>query len=235
MTTTREAAGTVLPRGLYLLTDASLCGERGLDESVHAALAGGARIVQYRDKGNDGARRLAEARRLRALCREAGAVFIVNDDPRLAADCEADGVHVGRHDADPGALRRRYGAGLLIGVSCYDSLELARSARAAGADYVAFGSAYPSPTKPAAVRAPLALYRSATAALDVPVVAIGGITATNLAPLAAAGCHAVAVVSAVLAAPDVRGAAAAISAAFEAAAKSAPGRGQVVAGQIPSG
>jgi thiamine-phosphate pyrophosphorylase len=217
MTTTREAAA-VLPRGVYLLTDATLCGDRGLDVCVRDALVGGARIVQYRDKGNDRTRRLAEARRLRALCREAGATFIVNDDPRLAVDCEADGVHVGRDDADPGTLRRRYGTDLLIGVSCYDSLELARAAAAAGADYVAFGSAYPSPTKPAAVRAPLALYRTAAAALDVPVVAIGGITADNLSPLAAAGCHAVAVVSAVLAGPDVRAAAAAMKAAFEAAA-----------------
>lgn len=220
MTATRERA---LPRGLYLLTDRSLCAARGLEDCVRDALAGGARIVQYRDKGDDADRRRAEARRLRALCLAAGATFIVNDDARLAADSGADGVHVGRHDADPAAIRRRYGADLLIGVSCYDSLELARSAMAAGADYVAFGSAFPSPTKPDAVRAPLELYRTAAATLDVPLVAIGGITADNLAPLAAAGCHAVAVVSAVLAAPDIRAAATALTAAFEAAAQPAPG------------
>ena len=233
MTTTRDAAA-VFPRGVYLLTDATLCVDRGLDDCVRDALAGGARIVQYRDKGDDVTRRLAEARRLRALCREAGATFIVNDDARLAADCEADGVHVGRDDADPGALRRRYGTRLLIGVSCYDSLDRARAAIAAGADYVAFGSAYPSPTKPRAVRASLALYRTAAGELGVPVVAIGGITADNLAPLAAAGCHAVAVVSGVLAAPDVRAAAAAMTAAFEAAATPAPSGRDAAAESAPN-
>ena len=102
-----------------------------------------------------------------------------------------------------------------MGVSCYDDLERAQAAVANGADYVAFGSAYPSPTKPDAVRAPLELYRRATAVLPVPVVAIGGIDADNAAPLLAAGCHAVAVVSAVLAAPDVQAAAAGLSRLFD--------------------
>ena len=224
MTRTREAAAAALPRGVYLLTDRTLCAARGLVDCVREVLAGGAGIVQYRDKGDDAGRRLSEARRLRTLCRAAGATFIVNDDARLAADSEADGVHVGREDADPGKLRRRYGAGLLIGVSCYDRLEVAHSAVAAGADYVAFGSAFPSPTKPDAVHAPLEVYRTATAALGVPVVAIGGITADNLAPLAVAGCHAVAVISAVLAAPDPRAATADLKAAFDAAAQPAPNR-----------
>ena len=191
-----------LARGVYLLTDRALCAERGLVDTVRAVLPAGVVTVQYRDKSDDARRRLEEAAGLAGLCRAAGVTFIVNDDGALAAEVGADGVHVGGEDERPAALRRRYGQRLLIGVSCYDRLDRARAAVAAGADYVAFGSAYPSPTKPGAVRAPLALYREAAAALPVPVVAIGGITPGNAAPLIEAGCHAVAVVSAVLAAPD---------------------------------
>lgn len=204
-----------LRRGVYLLTDRNLSMGRGLVESVAAALAGGVGNVQYRDKTGDAQRRRAEAAAVARLCRDAGATFIVNDDPALAATVEADGVHLGREDESPRAVRRRYGANLLIGVSCYDELARGRAAVEAGADYVAFGSAYPSPTKPHAVHAPLALYREAVAKLGRPVVAIGGITPDNAAPLVAAGCHAVAVISAVLAVPDPAVPAAALAALFE--------------------
>lgn len=204
----------MLPRGVYLITDAALCRETGLPAAVRAGLAGGVRTVQYRDKGHDAERRLTEARSLKAICDEAGACFLINDDPALAAACGADGVHVGREDADPVELRRQYGPDLMIGVSCYDSLELAHAAVASGADYVAFGSAYASPTKPGAVRAPLSLYRDANAALPVPIVAIGGITAANGRPLVAAGCQALAVISAVLDTPDPARAAAEIAGLF---------------------
>jgi len=204
----------VLPRGVYLITDAALCRGTGLLASVRAGLAGGVRSVQYRDKGNDAARRLDEARSLKALCDEAGACFLINDDPALAAACGAAGVHVGREDGDPAELRRTYGSKLMIGVSCYDSLELAHAAVASGADYVAFGSAYASPTKPGAVRAPLSLYREASVALPVPVVAIGGITAANGRPLVEAGCQALAVISAVIDSPSPTAAAAGIAALF---------------------
>jgi thiamine-phosphate pyrophosphorylase len=191
-----------LPRGLYLVTDRALCAGRGLVESVRTALAAGATSVQYRDKTPDAARRRDEAAALVGLCREAGATFIVNDDADLAAEVGAQGVHVGRHDSGPPAVRRRHGSSLLIGVSCYDDLDRGRAAVAAGADYVAFGSAFPSPTKPGAVHAPLDLYRRAVRELTVPVVAIGGITPDNAGRLVAAGCHAVAVISAVLGAAD---------------------------------
>lgn len=200
--TPSSAARPRLRRGVYLLTDRTLCAGRGLIESVEAALGGGVVTVQYRDKTDDARRRRDEAAALAELCRGAGATFLVNDDAALAAEVGADGVHVGRDDAEPGALRRRWGARLLVGVSCYDELARAESAIEAGADYVAFGSAYPSPTKPGAVHAPLALYRAAVASLDAPVVAIGGITPANAAPLVAAGCHALAVISAVLSAAD---------------------------------
>lgn len=197
-----------IPRGLYAITDRALCGNRGLHSSVAAALAGGAVMIQYRDKTTDSGRRRDEARQLARLCREHGALFIVNDDPELAARSDADGVHLGRDDQEIFAARRLLGPGRLLGASCYDSLALARDAVAAGCDYVAFGSAFPSPTKPGAVRAPVSLYRQAAAELPVPVAAIGGITPDNAAPLVAAGCRLLAVISGVFDQSDPRDAAA---------------------------
>lgn len=191
-----------LPRGLYVITDRARCARQGLLPSVRAALLGGTAIVQYRDKSDDETGRVAEATALARLCGESGALFLVNDDPRLARRCGAHGVHVGRGDADVGAARKIVGEDALIGVSCYDSLDRARSAVAEGCDYVAFGSAFPSPTKPDAVHAPEPLFRRACRELRVPVVAIGGITPENGAALIAAGCRALAVISGVFGQPD---------------------------------
>jgi thiamine-phosphate pyrophosphorylase len=202
-------------RGLYAITDAALCARLGLMEAVARALAGGARIVQYRDKGGDPGRRLAEAAALASLCRAAGARFIVNDDVELALAVDADGVHVGREDGSLAGARARLGPGRLVGASCYDRLELARAAAAAGADYVAFGSFHPSPTKPNAVRADLGLLRQARLALRVPLVAIGGITPENGAPLVAAGADMLAAIGAVFGPSDPRAAAAAFAALFD--------------------
>ncbi len=187
--------------GLYALTDERL-GKR-LEAAVAAALMGGARLVQYRDKSRDIERREIEARRLRTLTRRRNALLIVNDDPELAARVKADGVHLGRDDPDIVAVRRLLGPEAVIGVSCYDSLALARDAVAAGADYVAFGSIYASPTKPDAGRAPLSLLRAAKHELGVPVCAIGGITPDNAAPVLATGADLLAVVSAIFFAPDI--------------------------------
>lgn len=198
--------------GLYVLTDERL-GER-LEAAVEAALSGGARLVQYRDKGTSNARREAEGRMLRELTRRHGALLIVNDDPDLASRIDADGVHLGRDDPGIADARRLLGPDAAIGVSCYDSLQLARNAVAAGADYVAFGSVYPSPTKPHAVRAPLALFRKAKRELAVPVCAIGGITTDNADTVLAAGADMLAVVTSVLFAEDVQAAARGISERF---------------------
>lgn len=195
--------------GLYVLTDERL-GER-LETAVEAALSGGARLVQYRDKGEDGARREAEGRMLRKLTRRHGALLIVNDDPGLAARVEADGVHLGRDDPGIASARLLLGADAVIGVSCYDSLELARDAVAAGADYVAFGSVYPSPTKPNAVRAPLELLTAAKREFAVSICAIGGITPSKAGPVLAAGADMLAVISSVFSAPDIARAAAAFA------------------------
>lgn len=183
--------------------------------AVRAAIAGGARVVQYRNKKADAARRLEQALALAATCTRDGATFIVNDDVELAQDVDADGVHLGAADGDLARARRRLGRGKRIGASCYDRIDLAHAALAAGADHVAFGSAFASPTKPSAVRAPHSLYTAARA-LGVPVVAIGGITHTNASGVIAAGAHAVAVISDLFDAPDIRARAVQFSSLFDA-------------------
>jgi len=190
-------------RGAYLIADRDHLPAERLLEATREALAGGVRLVQYRDKGSDRDRRLSEARELVALCHEFGALLIVNDDPELARDAGADGVHLGGDDASIGEARRLLGDRALIGASCYNDLGRALAARRAGADYVAFGSFYPSPTKPDAVRAPLSLLKRARARLDLPIVVIGGITPDNAGPLALAGADAAAVISGVLDAEDI--------------------------------
>src|SRR5690606_15015363 len=143
--------------GLYVLTDPAVGDGEVLLQRVAAVLAGGAALIQYRDKTQDQARRQQEARAIRELCRRYGALFVVNDDVELAAEVDADGVHLGRDDAGVVQARIVLGLARIIGVSCYDSLARAEQAAAAGADYVAFGSMYPSATKPHAVRASLDL------------------------------------------------------------------------------
>lgn len=189
--------------GLYAITDGA---RDDLLEAVARALEGGARLVQYRDKTSDHARRHAEAAALRQLCAGRGVPLIVNDDLELAAAIGADGVHLGEQDLALPTARAALGEQAIIGVSCYDSLERARELAAAGADYVAFGAFFPSPTKPLARRAAPELLRQ-SAALGVPRVAIGGITPDNAASLVGAGADYLAVISALFGAADVRAAA----------------------------
>lgn len=185
-------------RGLYGITPETADAETLLRQ-VSAALEGGISLLQYRRKKRSGTQ---EAATLAALCRRSGVPFIVNDDIDLALECGADGLHLGREDGDIAAARVKLGDKVL-GVSCYDSLDAARAAVAAGADYVAFGSVFASPTKPGAVRAPLSLFAQARA-LGVPLVAIGGITLENAPQLLAAGADGLAVISDLFDAPDVR-------------------------------
>ena len=184
-------------RGLYAITP-EIAETETLLRGVAQALEGGIAMLQYRRKGRQ---RLDEAQGLARMCRDRGVPFVVNDDVALALDCGANGVHLGRDDGDPAAARAMMKGGIL-GVSCYDSLATARDAVAAGADYVAFGSVFSSPTKPAAVRAPLSLFGEARS-LGVPLVAIGGITLKNAPQLRAAGADSVAVISDLFEAPDV--------------------------------
>ena len=185
-------------RGLYAITD----GPRpDLYSAVESALNGGAAILQYRDKSGESERRHAEAASLLAACRRFGVPLIVNDDVDLAAAIGADGVHLGEHDGDIDAARTQLGAAAIIGVSCYDSIDRARQLAAAGADYLAFGAFFPSPTKPLARRAGAGLLRDAKS-LGLPLVAIGGITPDNAQPLIEAGADFVAAISGVFAAAD---------------------------------
>ena len=200
--------------GLYVITDAGLIPPERLEERVAAAIRGGARIVQYRDKTTEHERRLAEAARLQALCARAGAALIINDDVELARETGAAGVHIGEDDAALDEARARLGPQAIIGVSCYDDLARARVAQAAGADYVAFGAFFPSPTKPNARTASLDLLVEAKHALGLPVCAIGGIRAEHAPRLIAAGADMLAVITAVFAARDVEAAAREIARAF---------------------
>ena len=204
-----------LPPGLYALTDPELLPEAVLGGRVALAVRGGARTVQYRDKMADPEARRRRAGDVLAACRAHGALCIINDDAALAAELGADGVHLGRDDDDPAAARALIGPDRLIGVSCYDRADLAEAAIAAGADYVALGSVWPSATKPQAVRASLELLREMSARLPVPVVAIGGITRENAAATIAAGAHCVAVIRDLFADPDPLAAAQVLSAACE--------------------
>jgi thiamine-phosphate pyrophosphorylase len=198
-------------RGLYYVTPDTA---NGRVDGVAAALRGGARIVQYRDKSGTVADRRLEARSLLDLCREAGALFVVNDDIELCAELGADGVHLGEDDAGIAEARARLGPQCLIGASCYNDLERARRAVAAGADYVAFGAFHPSPTKPQARRADLELLLAARRELDVPICAIGGITPENAAPIVAAGADMIAVIQGVAEAPDPEAAARALQSLY---------------------
>jgi len=178
-------------RGLYAITPEG----PGLVAKVRAALEGGIALLQYRNKS--GTRE--EVKTIARLARDHRVPLIVNDDVELALAVDADGAHLGRDDGDFSTARKKL-KGKILGASCYDRLELAQAAVAAGADYVAFGSVFASPTKPRAVRAPLSLFKND---LGVPKCAIGGITLANAPQAIAAGADLLAVISDVFDAPDI--------------------------------
>ena len=200
--------------GLYAITpDEADTAE--LLRKVRLALRGGTRVVQYRNKASAAELRLKQAEALRELTRELGAKLIVNDDAALAKQVDADGVHLGGEDGSVAAVRKLLGSRKIIGVSCYNRLELAHEAVHQGSDCVAFGSFFSSTVKPDAVAATPDLLRQARRELKVPIVAIGCITVQNGAQLLDAGADALAVISAVFSAPDVEGAAREFSNLFE--------------------
>lgn len=178
-------------RGLYAITPES----PELIDKVRRALDGGIALLQYRRKRYD----LDEARQVISIARAYKVPVIVNDSVDLALEVNADGAHLGRDDGELGTARRRL-AGRMLGASCYNDLVLAQRAIAAGADYIAFGSVFPSLTKPGAVRAPLSLFRQG---LSVPLCAIGGITLQNAPQLIDAGADLLAVISDLFDAPDI--------------------------------
>ncbi len=193
-------------RGVYAITrDESVTAK--LISEVSEALTGGVRLVQYRNKSASKELAREQAFALRELTKSAGAALIVNDDVDLAFAVSADGVHLGRDDGktpnDLSELRRHSRGQFLIGLSCYNKLALAKKAAVAGADYIAFGSFFPSLTKPDAVRADATLIREAKRDFSLPVVAIGGITVENAPQLLAAGADSVAVISSLFDADDI--------------------------------
>lgn len=187
-------------RGVYLITPDEADTARLL-ERTRPLLAAGATWLQYRNKAVDTATRHEQALALQALCAAAGVPLIVNDDAALASAIGAAGVHLGEDDGDIAAARALLGPDAIIGASCYDQIELAQRAVAAGASYVAFGAFFPSRSKATTRRAGPQLLREASA-LGVPRVAIGGLTPDNAAPLVAAGADLLAVISSVFAADD---------------------------------
>jgi len=190
-----------LPKhGLYAITD----GPRDdLVVAVTQALAGGARLLQYRDKESPEAQRLADVVALRQLCHAHEVPLIINGDIALAKAAGADGVHLGRGLEGISEARATLGSTAIIGVACGGSLELARSAADAGASYLSFGAFFPSPTKPWAALAPVDLLRQ-SAALGLPRVAIGGITPDNGQSLVDAGADFLAAISTLFRATDIR-------------------------------
>lgn len=187
--------------GLYAITPDWSDTRRLLGVS-EALLAAGCRILQYRNKVASDGHRQEQAVALRGLTRRFDALFLVNDDIDLACFCEADGVHLGEDDAELRVARHRLGPGKILGASCYQDMQLAINAARADADYVAFGSFFPSMTKPQARRAPLDLLTRSSQMAGRPVCAIGGITADNAPPLIQAGADMLAVISALYDARD---------------------------------
>ncbi|MGH8690198.1 MAG: thiamine phosphate synthase [Burkholderiales bacterium] len=185
-------------RGLYAITPDTADTEQ-LVRKVEQALGTGVAMLQYRNKIISKDKRLLQAKELAPLARGYGVPFIVNDDLEIALAVGANGTHLGREDGDLAAARAKL-AGRILGASCYDDLARAKEAVRAGADYIAFGAVFPSPTKPGAVRAPLSLFGND---LGVPLCAIGGITLENAPALIAAGASLLAVISDLFDAPDI--------------------------------
>jgi thiamine-phosphate pyrophosphorylase len=204
-----------VPAGLYAITDPVLTPSVSIAEKVKLAILGGARMVQYRDNASQYAQRERQAAALVRLCNEHRVPLIVNNDVGLARQIGAHGAHLGRNDMRLSEARALLGRQTIIGVSCYDDFTRAEQAREAGADYVAFGSFFASTIKPEAPVAGLDLLTCARCVLELPVCAIGGITADNAAPLIRAGADLIAVASGVFAQPEPKSAARRIAALFE--------------------
>ncbi|MDP3769074.1 MAG: thiamine phosphate synthase [Dehalococcoidia bacterium] len=211
----------LLVHGLYVIIDPEACRGRDPVDVARQALDGGASMLQWRDTRRDKGEQLPQARAIRELCRQNEALFIVNDHVDLALVVEADGVHLGQKDLPVESVRRLAPQEFVIGVSTNNADE-ARRAQAGGASYVAVGSVFPTGSKETTRPASAERVREVKAAVDpstgsgrhLPVVAIGGINAGNIDEVLAAGADAVAVISAVCAADDVRSAARELAARF---------------------
>ncbi len=204
-----------LPRGLYAIADVDSIPALALATAVRRALIGGARVVQYRDASRDHGRRVHEAAEMRDACHDHGAPFLIARDARLAAEVQADGVHLEDPEADIAAVRHLLGDDAIIGVSCLGSLPRAVRAASDGADYVSFGAFFPSPTVPGASLVHRDVLADARERLDLPIVAVGGITPANGLHLIRAGADLLAAVSGVFGDRDPEGSAHHYAALFE--------------------
>ena len=187
---------------LYAVTDRAWIGTQTLYQQVEAALKGGATCVQLREKELDEAAFLQEAKELWALCRRYGVPFIVNDNVDVAQACGADGVHVGQEDMKAGEVRRRVGEDMILGVSVH-TVEEARRAVRDGADYLGLGAVFPTSTKTDADQMSNETLRDICGAVEIPVVAIGGLNRDNILRLSGSGVDGVALVSAIFGAEDI--------------------------------
>lgn len=191
---------------LYAVTDRAWLNGRSLKSQVEEAIEGGAGVVQLREKTLDHDEFLEEAKEIAQLCKDKGVIFIVNDAVDIALAVNADGVHLGQSDTAAAKAREALGADKIIGISAHNEEE-AKAALAAGADYLGCGAAFVTDTKSDAKPITRETIQAVTAAVDIPVVAIGGITKDNVSQLAGCGLAGVAVVSALFAQPDIREAA----------------------------
>ncbi len=190
-------------QGVYAITDPALCGE-DLQAKVLAAIQGGIRILQYRNKQASRTTQREEAGMLFKLCRQHDVLFIVNDDVELAFEINADGVHLGQKDRALREARQHLGKNKIIGISCNNRFDYALAAQQEGADYIAFGRFFNSITKPQAPQADLDLLRRSKNELQLPVVAIGGITPDNASSLIEAGADMLAVIHGIFGQADIR-------------------------------
>ena len=189
---------------LYAVTDRAWTGKQTLYEQVEAALKGGVTCVQLREKELDETAFLQEAKELCALCRRYGVPFLVNDNVEIAIACVADGIHVGQEDLAAGEVRRRVGENMILGVSVHTVEEACQAVRD-GADYLGLGAVFPTSTKTDVEQMPNETLRAICDAVDVPIVAIGGINRGNILRLAGSGVDGVALVSAIFSAEDIEG------------------------------
>jgi thiamine-phosphate pyrophosphorylase len=200
---------------LYAITDTKLIPRDRFVETVEAAVRGGATMVQLREKDTPRAEFIRLARSLLPVTRRYGALLIINDHPSIAKEIGADGVHVGREDPPVAEARALLGPEAIIGASCYGEVTRAMAAEREGADYVAFGTPFPSPTKPKRTDISLGIFQEVKRQVNVPVFAIGGITVANARQVIDAGADGIAVVSGVFAASDIEAAARALAQLFE--------------------
>lgn len=190
---------------LYAVTDRAWTETQSLHQQVESALKGGVTCVQLREKDMDDSDFLEEAKDIGALCRQYSVPFIINDNVEVAIACGADGVHVGQEDMAAGEVRRRVGDNLILGVSVH-TVEEAREAVQNGADYLGLGAVFPTRTKADVDQMPDDMLQAICDAVDVPIVAIGGINRNNIGKLAGSGVDGVALVSAIFSASDIEGA-----------------------------